>query len=133
MAPCQAIGLERSEQMIKFVALIKRKEGLTRQEFRDHYENVHAPLAMECYGFSHYVRNYVVTVEGAPDSGFDVVTEFAFADRAASDKAAAFDSSPTAKIVREDEARFIAINQSFVFPVDVRGMEMMHMKGQHGN
>lgn len=30
--------------MIKIIALLKKKEGLSREEFIDHYENSHAPL-----------------------------------------------------------------------------------------
>jgi len=33
--------------MVKTIALIKRKPGLSREEFIRHYEEVHAPLALK--------------------------------------------------------------------------------------
>lgn len=61
--------------MIKVVLLVRRKAGLTRGEFRAHYETTHAPLAASllrhCVG---YTRNFV---QGPDDgSGPDCVTEF---------------------------------------------------------
>ena len=65
--------------MVKGIALLKRKPGLSPEEFRRHYEEVHAPLVrrlLPC--IKRYVRNYV-TVRPFPSSGgeveFDCVTE----------------------------------------------------------
>ena len=62
--------------MIKVVLLVRRKPGLSREEFRGYYESRHAPLAasqLRCC--VRYVRNFVVEdVAGQPD--FDCVTEF---------------------------------------------------------
>jgi EthD domain len=58
--------------------LVSRRSDISRQQFRDHYENVHAPLAA-----SHiprlvkYVRNYVVD-QFRSGLECDVVTEFWF-------------------------------------------------------
>jgi len=42
--------------MIKMIALLKKKEGLTREQFIDHYENSHAPLIRKY--FSDYMVEY---------------------------------------------------------------------------
>ena len=34
--------------MIKMIAILKRKPGMTMEEFIDHYENVHAPMNKRC-------------------------------------------------------------------------------------
>jgi hypothetical protein len=41
--------------VIKVVTLLKRKQGLSREQFRDHYENVHRHLG-EKYLFPHAIR-----------------------------------------------------------------------------
>src|SRR5689334_16981870 len=82
----------RSEEMFKWVALIKRKRGMSRQAFIDHYENVHVPLLKSLLPpMAAYRRNYVrfddpiVHVDGrqgdGDESSFDVITECIFANR----------------------------------------------------
>lgn len=46
--------------MFKVVWLLKRKEGMTHAEFREHFENSHAPIARKhiAHLFSEYRRNY---------------------------------------------------------------------------
>lgn len=65
--------------MVKLVALIKRKPGLSREEFVRHYEEVHAPLALKYLpGLKRYVRNYVIRGLGGREPDFDCITEFWF-------------------------------------------------------
>lgn len=64
--------------MIKTVALIKKKPGMSLEDFMKHYEEVHAPLAQKHLGhFKKYVRNYVM---GVDDNDFDCISEFWFED-----------------------------------------------------
>ena len=94
--------------MIKTIALIRRKPGISREEFIRHYEEVHAPLAMACLpGLKGYVRNFVVTAPGGAEPDFDVVREFWFEDMAALQAVHAFLRTDAARALREDEARFI--------------------------
>jgi uncharacterized protein (TIGR02118 family) len=67
--------------MIKSIALIKKKPGLSQEEFIKHYEEVHAPLALKHFPtFKRYVRNYIIAFPGTPEPDFDCVTEFWFDD-----------------------------------------------------
>ena len=67
--------------MIKTIALIKRKPGMSMEDFVRHYEEVHAPLALKHFPtFSKYVRNYVVAMPGTDGPDFDCITEFWFDD-----------------------------------------------------
>jgi uncharacterized protein (TIGR02118 family) len=62
---------------LKTLALIKRRPDITRDAFREHYEQVHAPLAIETVmaGTKRYVRNHLRDVlHGEPR--FDVVSAF---------------------------------------------------------
>jgi uncharacterized protein (TIGR02118 family) len=67
--------------MIKTIALIKRKPGMSMEDFARHYEEVHAPLALTHFPtFRKYVRNYVVAMPGTDEPDFDCITEFWFDD-----------------------------------------------------
>jgi uncharacterized protein (TIGR02118 family) len=67
--------------MIKSMTLIKRKPGLSREEFIQHYEEVHAPLALKHFPtFVRYARNYVITFPDAEEPDFDCITEIWFDD-----------------------------------------------------
>jgi len=65
--------------MIKSMMLIKRKPGLSREEFIQHYEEMHAPLALKHFPtFKRYVRNYVIPLPDTEELGFDCITEIWF-------------------------------------------------------
>jgi EthD domain len=56
--------------MYKVIHLVKRKSHLTHEEFREHFERSHAPMAQKYCGhlFRAYRRNYVKTVLAGGDS-----------------------------------------------------------------
>lgn len=75
--------------MIKTVLLLRRKPGMTMEEFIDYYENNHAPLCMELYPglFADYRRSYILpdgmysaahVGAAAPVPEFDVISELWF-------------------------------------------------------
>lgn len=73
---------------MKLIFLFRRKAGTTFEQFRDHYENNHVPLAVRLLPyFKTYKRNYIRRGEEYRPSGigakgdFDVVTELSFANR----------------------------------------------------
>jgi hypothetical protein len=66
--------------MVKGIAMLKRKPGLTQEEFIKHYEEVHVPLVLKHLpSIKRYVRNYVistvVTPPGLEELEFDCITE----------------------------------------------------------
>jgi len=94
--------------MIKVMLFVKRKEGLTREEFRDRYESGHVPLAIkELEHLRRYARNFVVPVRGLPEPEFDVVTEFWFEDWEAWKATSAYGLAETGRTLAEDEAVFM--------------------------
>jgi uncharacterized protein (TIGR02118 family) len=70
--------------MVKGIALLKRKPGLSVEEYRKHYEESHAPLALSLFPtIRKYVRNYVTKIAfpaDAPELDFDCITEQWFDD-----------------------------------------------------
>lgn len=96
--------------MVKGIALLKRKPGLSPEEFRRHYEEVHAPLIrrhLPC--IRKYVRNYV-TVQPFPTAGeadFDCVTEQWFDNMDGFQEMADAMSGDAGRAIRADERTFL--------------------------
>ena len=109
--------------MLKMIALLKKRAGMSRADFRAHYEGNHAPLILAQQGpnMLEYRRNYLTgeMINGAEDMPFDVISEFVYADRAAFDRAFARMMTPEAVREREeDEARLFDIPAIRVFMVE---------------
>ena len=70
--------------MVKGIVFLKRKSGLSREEFREQYEGVHVPLALSLLPtMRRYVRNYItanVISGSAAEPDFDCIAEQWFDD-----------------------------------------------------
>jgi uncharacterized protein (TIGR02118 family) len=95
---------------VKIVTLLKRKAGMSREDFVRYYESRHAVLATEVVpGLMDYRRMYIDPGRpafGMPaDSlGFDVITTLVFADAAAYEHAFQTLARPDiAQRIAEDE------------------------------
>jgi hypothetical protein len=65
------------------VLLIKRADGITREQFARHWRTIHAPLALRMNpSFDHYVTNIVLD----PASEWDGILQEWFADEAVFDR-----------------------------------------------
>jgi hypothetical protein len=79
--------------MVTFILMLKRKQGMTTAQFREHYETFHVALAKKYLGhlFVDYQRHYPeltlgFEADGKPfpigDQQYDVITKVDFKDRA---------------------------------------------------
>jgi hypothetical protein len=101
--------------MIKLMLFLKRKPGLTRQQFRDHYEKIHVPLGLKYVGHlladfqRHYPAGMVNLADGTDaDCGYDAVSIYSFRDQAAFGELSRIISEPRVrKILTEDEEQFL--------------------------
>jgi uncharacterized protein (TIGR02118 family) len=94
--------------MPKLMVFVTRKNGLSPEEFRAHYENSHAPIALvNMTGLVGYVRNYPIAMEGQPAPRYDCVTEMRFADQASLAATMAWMRSPEGKVLADDEEKFM--------------------------
>jgi len=104
----------KKNPQVKIVTLLKRKAGMSREDFVRYYESRHAVLAAEVVpGLMDYRRMYIDPGRpafGMPaDSlGFDVITTLVFADAAAYENA--FQT-----LARPDIAQRIAEDEEHLF------------------
>lgn len=80
-----------AQETYKMLIFLKRRPGMSLEEFRDYYENRHVPLCLKySAGPTRYVRRYIQAMvnqaTGEPsEPEFDVITEIWFTDRKAMD------------------------------------------------
>ena len=66
----------REEDMIKLFEMIKRKEGMTHEEFSRYWEEKHGPLiAKTVPGLKRYIQNHAMKLGGRGDPPFDGIAE----------------------------------------------------------
>lgn len=106
--------------MFKLITLLKRRPGMTREVFRDHYESRHR-LIGEKYltGFAdHYVRRYVEPLPGGGEPGHDVIMEIWLPDRARFEALMQRLAEPEAAAeIAEDEERLFDRAATLTFTV----------------
>lgn len=110
--------------MFKVIGLIKRKPGLSREEFFKHYDEVHAPMALKYFPqFVRYERNYIMGIADPPSrSGeepeFDCITEIWYKDREAFEEAENFWTSDAGKVMLADNETFMDLSKLVFYLVE---------------
>ncbi|NIS35880.1 MAG: EthD family reductase [Actinobacteria bacterium] len=101
--------------LYKHSAFLVRKDGLSHDEFLDHWANEHVPIASEIPGVVRYARVVPTQPEAAE---FDGVAELYFEDLGALRAALGDEGSrdydpddPASKAAREDVDNFLAIEE----------------------
>ena len=93
--------------MIKLVCLLKKRDGMTTEEFRHYYETRHRFVALPSMRYAErYMRRFLDPLEGMGDGDqpYDVITEIWFRDRDAFQKFTAFVNQPEFRsALTEDE------------------------------
>jgi hypothetical protein len=100
------LGGGNADGSVKLVFMLKRRAGMSRQEFLKYYETHHARLGEKYVpNATRYVRRFLDPMagpSGGGDAEFDVLTELWFANQAEMDKAMKLLSDP--KVHAEIEA-----------------------------
>jgi hypothetical protein len=105
--------------VITTIALLKAREGLTRDEFIDYYENHHVPLVLSLAPPpAYYARNYLPETDqrGFP-ADFDVMTHIKFADESTRRTWLALVLAEDSGVA-DDEARFLDRSRTRGWTVD---------------
>jgi len=111
--------------MIKTLALMRRKDGISHEEFVQHYEEVHAPLSIRVLPWlKHYVRNHITQVFTGQDFGFDCISQFWFDSLEDSVKLMEFVQSDEGVVIREDEHKFLDSNATTPFLVEEKASDI---------
>lgn len=120
--------------MIKIIYFLKRKPGISAEQFRAQYEDSHVLLAKKYIGhlLNDYVRNYPTfallnpsnippgTTPEPYDIGYDCITEMHVPDQAAIEEITRIFNDPEINpILVEDELRFLDRDKTVMIMVDV--------------
>ena len=103
--------------MLKTFALIARRPDITRDAFREHYEEIHSPLALPLFeGLDRYVK-YHLERDLVGHADFDVISTFWYesAERAIASQQR-FDG-PEGEPIKRDEATFMDQPRARILPV----------------
>jgi uncharacterized protein (TIGR02118 family) len=105
--------------MIRALALLARRRDITRDAFAEHYETVHAPLALpHLTGLKHYARNHIVEVLDPEEPGFDVLSQFGYADaKAIASVGKMLETSAAGEAIRRDGLTFMDREKNLFFAV----------------
>lgn len=113
--------------MIKLIALLTRKPGMSREAFIAYYETTHAPLILRLTPMIQaYSRNFIDWDGGFPagnggKTDFDCITEIRFASSADHAAALALWSRPDiAAAVAADEENVFDRSRTRMFTVEER-------------
>ena len=111
--------------MIKRVSLVKRKEGMSLEEFHAHWMGPHMEIVRQIKNLRGLRFNPVL--EAGPDREWDGIGELWF--DSIEDARAAFDTEPIKSLLREDRPKFLGGNQVYfvaertVIPPPVNGSQ----------
>ncbi len=98
--------------MIKSISLIKKKPGLTDEEFYQYWKGKHGPLAAKVVpGLRKYVQNYPVRSHGVKYD-IDGIVEIWFDDLEACQRYLTWRQSDEAKVLLDDANKFSDISKS---------------------
>jgi uncharacterized protein (TIGR02118 family) len=93
--------------MVKLVACLKRKPGISVADFQRHWRTQHADIVVRQAGLRRYVQNHVLPeCYGASEPLFDGVAEAWFEDV---DAMRALAGAPEYRAVRDDEPHFLDV------------------------
>ena len=104
--------------MIKLTGFIKRRQGMSKEDFRHHYENIHRVIG-EKYLKGHatrYLRRYLSAAADpltgqAVQAEYDVLLEIWYPNRQAMEAATARMSEPgPAKEIQDDIVKFFDLS-----------------------
>ena len=94
--------------MVKLIELIKRKDGLTHDEFLRYWEEIHGPLiAKTVPGVKRYIQNHPVKLSKGGEPPIDGIAELWYNDLKAWRMSADWFLGEGGNVIRDDEENFV--------------------------
>ena len=93
--------------MVKYVSFLRRKAGLTDEEFNKHWKDIHGSIAARVIpGMRKYIQNHIVKT---PNTEYEIdgVVEIWFDDAEAFQTYMNWRQTDEAKVLVEDEDKFL--------------------------
>jgi uncharacterized protein (TIGR02118 family) len=111
--------------MVKLIVLIRRKQGMSQEDFHDHWGTQHATLVKSCPASRRYLRKYIQchTLEdeySAGEPAFDGTAELWF-DSVADEELFFSDPDYLAQL-QPDEPRFSDMSRTLFFLTQEKGI-----------
>jgi len=100
--------------LIKAISFIFKKLSLTQNQFVEHYENSHAPLARSILEFTHYERNHILNVSAGNPSCISI---FKYSSEELLKKTQKI-LQDYPKELKEDELKFMDFDKNYYYFVD---------------
>ena len=100
--------------MIKAISFIFKKSSLTQNQFVEHYENSHAPLARSILEFTHYERNHILNASAGNPSCISI---FKYSSEELLKKTQKI-LQDYPKELKEDELKFMDFDKNYYYFVD---------------
>jgi len=101
--------------MIKRFVILRRKQGMTQDNFRHYWECVHGPLVQKIPGLRRYIQYHVHSeLLDNDEASIDGIAELWFDDAKAQQRAY---KTPEYAAVVADEPNLFAMSSKFIHPV----------------
>ena len=100
-------------KLIKALAFIYKIDGLSDNDFRDYYENQHAPLASSLLSLEGYERNYVNSELNPLYKSLGSISIFKYQSMGSLDIIDKQMSSDAGDILRNDETKFMNVPKNY--------------------
>ena len=98
--------------MIRSFAILKRKPGLTREEYIHHWKEIHAPIAAKVIpGLKKYIQHHPLNMPGI-EFDIDGIAEIWWEDAASLKSYLSWRETDQARVLIEDEQKFIDMQRT---------------------
>ncbi len=109
-------------EAVKLMAMLKRRDGMSLEEFGRHWHEDHGPMAVrvipDAVRIRRYVQNHMVGISEEEEPFFDGIVEFCLEGMDSLEAWMAFYTSDAGKVIRDDELRFIDMKRMMVVMVE---------------
>jgi EthD domain len=118
--------------MYKTVHLMKRRQGMTHEEFVEYYETHHYKFVatIQQYGVTRYVRKYLTnTIHPAGEPEYDCLMELWWESAEAREQAISGRDPELVRVTGEDEVRLFDIDSMLIYSFEESETELPVAEG----